>query len=285
MAKQRRRGRNDQLTTWTGSLHKSFRILPTGGFSNDDLLAFLKCEEGASWQVAFNNLPFDSSRSQRPAASDPDAKRYRDPRQVFENCGLLWEDDARRIRFTELGRTLRRFMPHATERNVALIAQHGSLALNICQLRNPTGAGQRFHASMAVFPFRFIWLAMLKLDNRINSDELNRAIFATRNSDMLPEAIERIRSYRRTSNVSDLGTETVSGRGKNDRIIPIVSIASFGWTLLNQKDTDGYYTIKPDCVQFLCSAVNVPVIHRDYTSVEEYVTRISQAAALPKDVR
>ena len=291
------------LTSWSGSLHKSFRVLPTGSFTNDDLLAFLNSEEGDPWQSVHEKLPYARERaaSGAGAAADggdddeedeeaptpllPDTKRYRDLRQVLENCGLMWEDGDGRIHFTELGRSLKRFMPIASERNITLFSQHAALALNVCQLRNPTGAGRRYHADMTVFPFRFIWRAMLRLGGRINSDELNRAIFATRNPDMLTEAIERIRSYRVSHNLDDLGAETVSGRSKNDRLIPIVCLASFGWTLINQKDSQGYYTIRPHCTRILEAAASVPVVHREYPSVEAYVTRISRAACLPKDVR
>ena len=138
---------------------------------------------------------------------------------------------------------------------------------------------------MKVFPFRFIWTAMLRLGGRINSDELNRAIFSTRDADMLSDAIERIKSYRISGNVDDLGAETVTGRAKNDRLIPIVCLASFGWTLINQKDTSGYYVIRSRCDRILEAACSVPVIHRNYSSVEEYVSRMARAACLPKDVR
>lgn len=291
---RRRSARQDELATWSGSLHKSFRVLPIGAFGNEDLMAFLDGEEGELWESVHARLPYDPERARQAAEDDdeeedanagPDPKRYRDLRQVVENCGLLWEDESRRIHFTRFGRTLKRFMPYATERNIGLVAQHAALALNVCQLRNPTGAGQRFRSDVRVFPFRFIWEAMLKLDNRINSDELNRAVFATRNEEMLAEAIERIRSYRRSRNLSDLGEETVTGSKKNDRLIPIICLAAFGWTLINQKAGTGFYTVKPECVGYLRAALHVPVEHRHYDSVEEYVTRISRAACLPQDVR
>jgi hypothetical protein len=204
---------------------------------------------------------------------------------VLENSGLVWEDEQGRVHFTDFGTTLKRFIRLANPHNIGLVAQHAALALNVCQLRNPTGAGTRFRDDIRVFPFRFIWKAMLSLGNRIDSDELNRAIFATRNEPMLLAAIERVRQFRQNGRLSELGHETVTGASKNDRLIPIVCLASFGWTLLNQKDRDGYYTVKPECESYLRAAVAVPVDHRPFETVEEYVTHISNAACIPKDMR
>jgi hypothetical protein len=290
----------EKLKKWSGSLHKSFRLLPTAQFGNEDLLAFLNSEDGVHWRDIYDRLPYDASRSggrgraareedQSDEEDDgegvPDPKRYRDPKQVFETCGLLWQDSDGRVWFTEFGRTVKRFMSHANEKNVLLLAQHAAFGLSACQLRNPTRAGMKYHEEMAVFPFRFIWEAMLKLDYRINSEELNRAIFLTRNHDMLEEAIGMVRCHRRTEGAGSLGEETITGRSKNDRIIPIIALASFGWTLFAQKDDAGYYTVKPECVRLLEAAVSLPAKHRDFPAVRPYVEAISNAACLPRDYR
>jgi hypothetical protein len=243
-----------------------------------------------------DRLPYDRNRVQgREADSEddddgaeadrPNARRYRDARIVFESCGLLWEDDEGRVRFSELGRALKRFLPIAHDKNVVLIAKHAAFALNVAQLRNPTGSGRGYAEAMQVLPARFIWQAMLELGNRINSDEINRAICRTQDSGSLNAAIQRIREYRKSGDIDRLGAEVVTGHGKNDRFIPLMSIASFGWSLLLQKGEDGYYQIKPECVRLLEAAVSVPVRHRNYDNVETYVTAMSTAACLPQDHR
>jgi len=290
-----------KLRTWSGSLHKSFRLLPTAQFDNRDLLAFLNSEDGAHWKDVYARLPYDASRSggapqeddevveqnQADAAAEgvPDPKRYRDLKQVLETSGLLWQDDNGRVWFTEFGRTVKRFIAHANEKNVSLLAQHAAFGLSACQLRNPTGAGQKYHNDMCVFPFRFIWEAILKLEYRISSEELNRGLFNTRNHDMLNDAIDAVRRSRQTGRVEDIGAEAITGRSKNDRIIPIVSLAAFGWTLLTQKDATGFYTVKPECVRLLEAAVSLPARHRDYPTVKSYVEAISNAACIPRDYR
>lgn len=105
MAEQRQEGRF--LTTWSGDLRKSFRILPTTQSGNEDLLAFINGNEGDRREDVHARLPYDQSRARPPvapatAAADdvdddtarPNPKRYREQRQVFENCGLLREATA-----------------------------------------------------------------------------------------------------------------------------------------------------------------------------------------------
>lgn len=299
-ARRRRRPgtQRGSLTHWSVSLHKSFRLLTVGRYTNDDLLAFLKLPSGTHKDEILANLPYDERRSRGAEDEDdedgeadetgegrPDDRRYRDLKQVLESCGLLWEDHGGRVRYTELGEMLRSFMPHANPKNVRLIAQYAAFGLSACQLRNPTGAGQRYAASVNVFPFRFIWEAMLQLDNRLDSEELNRAIFRTVDAESLGGAIERIKRYRVTKRVSDLAGERVAKI--NDRLIPVVSMAAFGWALIDQKERGaaGSYHVKEDCVRLLEAAVSLPAKHRDYDSVEAYVTAISNAACLPKDYR
>jgi len=286
MARHRQLAASSPLTTWSGALHKSFRLLPTPQFGNEELLAFFQSDNGTHKSEILRKLPYDRARSgpERNESEGPDAKRYRDPKQVFETCGLLWEDDDGRVRFTEFGLTLKHFLSVANPRNVILIARHAALALSVCQLRNPTGAGSRYSPVMQVFPYRCIWQAMLAADYRINSPELNRAVFRIQKPEHLAPAIESIYAYRETGDESVMGNETVSGDKKNDRIIPVVAIASFGWTLIDQKD-GGYYRIKPECIRLIEAAVSLPARHREYDDVKAYVTTISNAACLPKDRR
>ena len=129
---------------------------------------------------------------------------------------------------------------------------------------------------------------MLSLDCRISSDELNRAIFTVTDEDDLGEAIERIRHARTVGNPSILGDEVISGTSKNDRIIPWMSLASFGWTLFSDKraaTASNYYEIPASTHHILSQAARITHRHRSFSNVEEYVTHISRAAALPMDLR
>ncbi len=270
------------LTTWSGALHLSYRLVPP----TPHLKTFMAAKNGATWEAIHAALPFDRERSEDPKAK-PDSRRYRDPKQLYETAGLLFQEDGR-VWFTELGMALKRFLPHITPANVVLIGRHAALTLASCQLRNPTDAGTKYDQRMNVFPFRFIWMAMLDLDLRINSDELNRAVFHVTNEDSLHEAISKIRESRRTGNLNVLGEETITGKGKDDRVIPLVSLASFGWSLITDKresPIEGYYSVRENCVRLLEAAILTPARHREFASVREYAEHLSEAACLPKDLR
>ena len=133
---------------------------------------------------------------------------------------------------------------------------------------------------------------MAGLEWRINSVEIDRAIFAVRNYEMLPDAIEKIRIYRKTGQADDLGPETVLDvpEQKNNRILCLVCFAGFGWTLINQKTRSGnegyYYTVGDGCEPLLEAALSIPVKHRDFgTSLTDYLNWISDGACLPRDCR
>ena len=87
---------------------------------------------------------------------------------------------------------------------------------------------------------------------------------------------------------SSLGDEVITDKAKNDRIIPWMSLASFGWTLFSDKrggENSDYYEIPPSTRDILREAARIRHRHRRFGSVEEYVTYISRAAGLPRDLR
>ena len=276
---------------WGGSLHSSFQMLTPIASQAATLRAFLGAE-GHDKNYVLAHLPYDAARAGGRGTGTPNEKRYRDPRQVFQTAGLLYERADGTMHVTELGNTAREWLDIITPRNCHLLGRHAAYALAVCQLRNPTGAGQGYDPAMEVFPFSFIWEAMLRLDYRISSDELNRAVFRTGNRGDLAVAIEVIREARETDDPSLMGEPTITGDGVNDRIIPWVSIASFGFIMIMDKtesrragaDT-GYYMLRPNCVDILEQATRIRHKHRVYASPAEYVERISRTAALPRDLR
>ena len=209
------------MTTWSGSLHLTFRLLPVAARSSN-LTPFLE-SDGLTAGETLQKLPYDAARAGRMGGSGttPNQRRYRDGRHVYQAVGLLFESADRRVRLTELGKATRRWLPILTTPNSVLLARHAAYALSACQLHNPIGAGRGVASSVRVFPFQFIWRAMLALERRISSDELNRAIFKVQDEEGLNDAIERIREARRTGQVLSLGNEVITGENKNDRIIPM----------------------------------------------------------------
>jgi hypothetical protein len=146
--------------------------------------------------------------------------------------------------------------------------------------------GRQYDSNVTVFPFSFIWRAMLALGGRINSDELNRAIFKVTNEAELEDAISKITASRAANNIRMLGPETVSGSKKDDRIIPWMSLASFGWTLISDKKAGGgYYEVYDRTRPILREASRIRHRHREFRTAESYVDHVSNAAALPMDMR
>lgn len=284
------------LVTWGGSLHQSFRLLPT---PSAHLSVFLS-SEGLTPSEILERLPYDSSRAGDRVAEMPDPKRYRDSRQVYQTAGLLYEaiggeyDDAaddehdsieRRLRLTPLGRATGRWLSLITAKNSVILGRYAAYSLSACQLRNPTRSGMKYSPELVVFPFAFIWQAMLALDNKLNSDELSRALFKVRNADDLASAIDSIRVARSRNDLDAMGAPTET---QNDRLIPWMSIASFGWTLFNDKKTasaSGYYEIPSRTLPIVREASRLRHKHQEFASTLEYMKRLERAAALPSDLR
>lgn len=272
-------------TTWGGSLHQSFRLLPIERLS-PNLRPFLE-GNGLTKDEVLARLPYDRERSSSPGADGPDPKRYRDGKQIYQTAGLVYEDDGKLI-VTDLGKTVGRWLEFITLKNRNILARHAAYALAACQLRNPTGSGKKYADSVSVFPFSYIWRAMIALGGRISSDELNRSLFKVKNEDDLHTSIRTIGEARNRRDPLIMGEETISGRGKNDRIIPWVSLASFGWTLFPDKrtgDGEAYYELDPKTLPIIKEAAQVRHRHRDFQTVAEYARYISACAALPKDLR
>ena len=268
--------------TWSGALHQTFRLLPRDKQSGH-LRPFLQAD-GMNQSQVLAQLPYDQARG-NPANSTPDPKRYRDGKQVYQTVGLLYEDAEGIVRVTELGQATRRWLDIITPKNRTILTRHAAYALAACQLRNPTGAGDKYDASMEVFPFAFIWRAMLALENRISSDELNRGLFKVRNEDQLARCIDEIRNSRKANDVSLLGNETISGSKKNDRIIPWICLASFGWALFPDKGSGSHYQLDATSLPVIREASGIKHTHRTFLTVPDYVEYVSRCAALPKDLR
>lgn len=277
-----------KLTTWSGSLHQTFRLLPASKRS-PHLSPFL-ASDGLTPDEVLDRLPYDAARAATGGGfgTRPDSRRYRDGRQVYQTVGLLFHGDDGRVRLTDLGKATRRWLTIMTSKNSILLARHAAYALSACQLVNPTRAGRRYHADLRVFPFQFIWRAMLALDDRISSEELNRAVFSVQDQDGLTKAVERIRASRSTGTRASMGPEVITGAARNDRAIPWMSLASFGWTLFPDKqggEHSNHYEVPPSTRNVLREAARITHRHRTFASVEEYVKYISRAAGLPRDLR
>ena len=274
--------------SWHCSFRSTFRLFPDPSGRKDLLDAFLD-SDGLTMEEVLAALPYDRARAATPG-SLPDPKRYRDGRQLLRTVGLLFDepsDGTRRLRVTPFGHTVRRWRADINERNAPVLGRHAAQALAACQLRNPTREGRQYADHVEVFPFSFIWRAMLKLENRITSDELNREIFRSENEDQLNDAIDRISLSRAKNDPSLLRPEVVTESAKNDRILVWMAWASFGWTLIGDKrqSGSGSYEIAPRAQRLLREVSRARHRHRDFSDEADYLMHISSCAGIPKDLR
>ena len=270
---------------WSCSFHSSFTAVPSGKPMDTAVDVFLQ-SDGRSAGDVLAALPYDQARG--VVGGKPDEKRYRDTRQLLRTIGLVFDEGVNGenvLRVTDFGKALSRWRPELTARNVRIIARHASLALAACQLRNPTKEGSRYAADVEVFPFQFIWRAMLSLDGRITMDELNRAIFKTRGEKDLADAITAIRTARASGNATAMGAEVESGSKKNDRIGVWMGWASFGWSLINglKQSPDGvsYMISSPWALRTIQTAASIHRRHREFSTAREYVEYLSRCAGVP----
>lgn len=268
--------------TWGGSLHLTFRLLPSDKQSSH-IRPMLE-SDGLSSDEILAKLPYESNRAAGGGGDGPDDRRYRDLRHFYQTIGLAYEGEDRRLTVTELGRATLRWLPIITERNAAVLGSHAAYGLSAVQLRNPSRAGSKYSDEMEVFPCAFIWRAMLALDGKISSDELNRQVLATRNSQELEAAISTIKEARRLDDVDLMGPETIGGAKKNDRIVTWISLASFGYTLIEDKNADPerrFYRVRESAMEILEQAVAIRRRHREFPSFRAYVEHISRQSGLP----
>ena len=280
----------DPLKTWKFSHHNSFRFLPSADGASERLRTFLECD-GLTKQQVLLRLPYARERSATPGRA-PDARRYRDVRSSCQLSGLAYEGTTGKVHVTDLGKATLRLLPTLTEHNATILAPYAANALAHCQLINPTGDAKGYDSKLRVFPFGFIWKAMLELDNELTTEELARELARTRNAAELDEAIERIREARESGSTVGLRDYPINpSKGEPviaDRFIPWMTLASFGWVLIRDKrysETKDRYSIPPHMRQALKSALATPAKHRAFDSIGDYVEFISRRALLPPDLR
>lgn len=241
---------------------------------------------------------WNRARGDRERPIDP--KAFRNMSQLLRTVGLAYDLERvhdpergpeRTVQVTRLGAALLRWrLEGLNERNCRVIARHASRALAAAQLRNPTREGRRYGEHVRVFPFSFIWRAMLDLDGRISSDELNRAIYSTESEQDLAAAVGRIKLARQSGNLDDMGPEQETAPNKNDRILIWMAWASFGWTLIKPKETDPafpdhYVVTEPWSARVLEEAAAIRYPHREFGSVQQYIEFLSDCAGVPPDLR
>lgn len=276
---------------WSTSFHESFSVVPSGKPTDAQVNLFLASHGRAEREVLAawpkgrpNALPVGG----QPKAADP--KQFRNMSQLLRNVGLAYTDASGSesvVRVTRLGQEVLGWRNDGlNDTNVRIVARYASRAIAAAQLKNPTREARSYSADTRVFPFQFIWRAMLALDNRINLPELERAIFVVNDEGGLLQAIQKILLFRETGDLEDLGP--TNANGDDEGVAAWMCWASFGWSLIPKRKTggDGYYRI-PDgwSLQIIREAATIRYRHRTFGTDREYVEHLSACAGVPPDVR
>ena len=268
---------------WKTSLRQTFRLLPK---PSTNLRTFLEADGLTETQI-LDRMEYKSARAgdRGDGTGRPDRKRYRDTRQVLRSVGLFYEGRNGRATVTALGRATHWWLDKATEQNIAVLTRYSANALAAWQLRNPTPEGRGYPADVEVFPYDFIWKVMLGAEDRINTLELKCEVLRMRSDDEIPAAIDRILEYRRTRRAEAMRPPIPVDT--DDRIIPWMSLASFGWALITDKkdSTDRYYRIRPEARRVVERAAATFNRHRDFPDEVAYLQHIERAAGVPEDLR
>lgn len=271
------------LPTWSVGLRQSIRILER---PSEWLNVMLQCG-GMHDTNVLAQLPYDRARSSGGSASMPDARRYRDYREVIQTIGLGYEDAFNTLQITAFGHATHRWLQEIQSTNALALGRHAALALSSCMLRNPMRKRAHYDEDVVARPFAYLWRAMLELDGAISSEEMNRALLYAFNEDSLKDAIARIRAFRENPNSGSLLPEVETSQRKDDRLIPIISAGSFGYTFIKDKRESGgsYYQLRQETVDILRTAAYADCPPAPQNSIDDYVRHISMRAATPKDLR
>jgi DNA (cytosine-5)-methyltransferase 1 len=276
-------------TVWGLSFKGTFSIFPE---HSPTLKQFLE-SEGRTDKEIIKLLSGSNGKGRRTGRKATNSISYHDIIGIYRAVGLLYEkkdsEGLRRLHVTPLGHYVRGWLGTLNKNNRDLFGQYLAAALAACQLHNPAHVHD-YDESMKVFPFAFIWRAMLALEGRISAKELVGAIFKVRNEDELDDAIKKIAEARRKNDFSVLGKPV-----KIDELIinTWMAMASFGWILIADRPNskmDDYWEIHEKLMDVLETAASVKHRHREFNSsdenaIDKYMAHISHAAVLPKDLR
>lgn len=235
-------------------------------------------------------------KGQAPSADVRD-QRIRTWKSVFESFGLLTVDEESRIRLSPLGRVIKSVYGQVNERIEGANDHIAKLAVNVLNrqtLRNPLDEGG-YPEDSDLRPFRLIWKAMRRLDDKLHWEEMNRVLMKVLYEREAGEAIEHIKAIRRqagldysTESLQALGTAAVDdGSETKRRITPWFSRAGFGGLLITPIDDEhGFRSLNPKYKHLIDEALqdDTPVPAKAMQSRSEYLHFITQVPSIASSV-
>jgi len=247
----------DRDTTQFPTINKEGRIT-----CRSHLAAFLRLD-GVGWQ--------DYSLQREIAGLNVEDSRLRTYRKLYERLGLIYRK-SNRIRLAALGLSVRELTTlSSTEITSALsnTKKQAIVTLAKYQLRNPAESDhRRLGESCDVLPFLCIWKAMLSLDNKLHTEELNRVMLRVMTMSQVDSAISKIRSVRQIlasyKELDEAILEEYLGASvctdqPYARMASIFSLAGWGGLVIRQQaGSDGFRYLVDDSIEIISSIVKNP---------------------------
>lgn len=227
----------------------------------EHLAAFCRMD-GLGW-----NDYDDQKKAGNLSGSD---SRMRTFRKMYERLGLIYKENSS-IRLSRLGVQMAHLENDLNAEKEKVLNNLRETAIDILsryQLRNPVDE-PGLPISCDVLPCVCIWSAMRQLDNKINYEEMNRAILRVMSMEELEPTINKIRHARATYETYEnmkleeldmiLG-EQVHTDQPTARIAPWFSFAGWGGLIIEQQaDSEGYRRLCETSLSYIDSVLdNVP---------------------------
>ena len=225
---------------------------------------------------------------QQPSNEISDS-RIRTWKTAFEQLGLLTVRNGA-LHLTPLGQKLKQLYATVNDRIEGAndqIVKLGTQILNRQLLRNPLSSAT-LPEDADIRPYRAIWSAMRRLDNKLHWEELNRVMMHILRESELEPAIERIRTMRpRYGNYTNetlqlLGPPAAGENAETQRrLIPWFSRAGLGGLLISAaNDSLGFRHLNDRFLPLVDEALSEPVAPiplKALTDGQAYIDYLAEA--------
>lgn len=228
---------------------------------------------------SMDGIPWNDYHAQGQIMDTSDS-RLRTYRKMYERLGLVYRENEL-LRLSRLGKELVALEDELKVQKERVLLKPMATAISILsryQLRNPID-GPELPATCDILPCICIWKAMLRLENKLHFEEVNRVILRVPEMSALDAAIERIRQYREQHSSYDnadvlnqiLG-EPVHTDQVSARIAPWFSFAGWGGLVIEQQNADdGYRHLVPTAVDLVQQAVACPPSYYDAADGDDWL--------------
>lgn len=243
--------------------------------------------DGISWN--------DYEEQRKESKLDIEDPRLRTYRKMYEQLGLIHQSDDK-IRLTSLGLKIKSLENELTHKKQELLESAAKDAIDILsryQFKNPIDdRGNALPSDFDVFPYWTIWKIMSELDGKLHHEELNRVVLRIDRMDKINDAIEKIRSARKSgieySQASEIDLSSALGeRVVTDqptaRMASWFSIAGWGGLIISLSGEDGFRHFNAHSKYHILKTVSSLPIYFQTSSREKWIKHYIGNNTVSKD--